>query len=107
MVKAGKPVDDVIEELVPLLDPGDIILDGGNSRFPDTERRTEECAANGFRFLGIGVSGGEEGALLARASCPAATPRPTPRWRIFTAIAAVVDGTPCCVTSARAAPGTS
>jgi 6-phosphogluconate dehydrogenase len=64
MVKAGKPVDAVIEELTPLLDEGDIIIDAGNSHFPDTVRRTEECAANGIRFMGVGVSGGEEGALL-------------------------------------------
>ena len=64
MVKAGAPVDAVIEELSPLLDEGDIIIDAGNSHFPDTKRRTEACAERGLRFMGIGVSGGEEGALL-------------------------------------------
>src|SRR6185437_299951 len=57
MVKAGAPVDAVIEELAPLLDDGDILIDAGNSHFPDTRRRKEECEARGLRFLGIGVSG--------------------------------------------------
>src|SRR3954451_18835833 len=64
MVKAGAPVDGVIEELAPLLDEGDIVIDAGNSRFVDTRRRTSECAERGLRFIGAGVSGGEEGALL-------------------------------------------
>ncbi len=64
MVKAGPPVDGVIEDLTPLLDEGDIIIDAGNSHFADTRRRDEACAERGLRFLGIGVSGGEEGALL-------------------------------------------
>jgi 6-phosphogluconate dehydrogenase len=81
MVKAGKPVDAVIEELTPLLDEGDIIIDAGNSHFPDTVRRTEECAANGIRFMGVGVSGGEEGALLGPSIMPGGDPPPTPRWR--------------------------
>ncbi|MEA2410157.1 MAG: 6-phosphogluconate dehydrogenase, partial [Thermoleophilaceae bacterium] len=63
MVKAGAPVDGVIEDLAPLLDDGDIVIDGGNSRFLDTRRRTEECRERGLRFIGTGVSGGEEGAL--------------------------------------------
>ena len=74
MVKAGKPVDAVIEELTPLLDEGDIIIDAGNSHFPDTVRRTEECAANGIRFMGVGVSGGEEGALLGPSIMPGGDP---------------------------------
>src|SRR3954447_10654103 len=60
MVKAGAPVDGVIEDLEPLLDDGDIVIDGGNSRFVDTRRRTDECREKGLRFIGTGVSGGEE-----------------------------------------------
>src|SRR3954454_16742277 len=70
MVKAGAPVDGVIEDLAPLLDQGDIIIDAGNSHFPDTNRRTKECAERGLRFMGIGVSGGEEGALLGPSIMP-------------------------------------
>ena len=62
MVKAGKPTDAVIDELAPLLEPGDIIVDGGNAHFPDTRRREESCAS-GIHFVGTGISGGEEGAL--------------------------------------------
>jgi 6-phosphogluconate dehydrogenase len=98
MVKAGKPVDAVIEELTPLLDEGDIIIDAGNSHFPDTLRRTAECAANGLRFMGIGVSGGEEGALLGPSIMPGGDPAAYAEVeQVLTSIAAVVDGTPCCV----------
>ncbi|MEN3302141.1 NADP-dependent phosphogluconate dehydrogenase [Pseudonocardia sp.] len=98
MVKAGKPVDGVIEELTPLLDEGDIIIDAGNSHFPDTVRRTAECAANGIRFMGVGVSGGEEGALLGPSIMPGGDPEAYAEVEdVFTSIAAVVDGTPCCV----------
>src|SRR4051794_2372085 len=98
MVKAGKPVDAVIEELTPLLDEGDIIIDASNSHFPDTVRRTEECAANGIRFMGVGVSGGEEGALLGPSIMPGGDPAAYAEVEeIFTSIAAVVDDTPCCV----------
>jgi 6-phosphogluconate dehydrogenase len=98
MVKAGKPVDAVIEELTPLLDQGDIIIDGGNSHFPDTVRRTAECRANGIRFMGVGVSGGEEGALLGPSIMPGGDPEAYAEVEeIFTAISAKVDGTPCCV----------
>lgn len=98
MVKAGKPVDAVISELTPLLDEGDIIIDAGNSHFPDTKRRTEECAANGLRFMGIGVSGGEEGALLGPSIMPGGDPSAYAEVEeVLTSIAAVVDGTPCCV----------
>jgi len=64
MVKAGKPVDDFIEMLIPLLDKGDIIIEGGNSHFPDTIRRTAYVESKGLLYIGTGVSGGEEGALL-------------------------------------------
>jgi 6-phosphogluconate dehydrogenase len=64
MVKAGAPVDAVIDELAPHLEAGDIVIDAGNSHFADTKRRAEACAERGLRFLGTGVSGGEEGALV-------------------------------------------
>ena len=98
MVKAGKPVDGVIAELTPLLDEGDIIIDAGNSHFPDTRRRTAECAERGVRFMGVGVSGGEEGALLGPSIMPGGDPGAYAEVEeILTSIAAVVDGTPCCV----------
>jgi 6-phosphogluconate dehydrogenase len=98
MVKAGRPVDAVIEELTPLLDEGDIIIDAGNSHFPDTLRRTKACAAKGLRFMGVGVSGGEEGALNGPSIMPGGDPAAYAEVEeILTSIAAVVDGTPCCV----------
>ncbi|HXV92276.1 MAG TPA: NADP-dependent phosphogluconate dehydrogenase [Pseudonocardia sp.] len=98
MVKAGAPVDAVIAELAPLLDAGDIVIDAGNSHFADTKRRTEECAARGLRFMGIGVSGGEEGALLGPSIMPGGDPAAYAEVEeVLTSIAAQVDGTPCCV----------
>src|SRR5437867_10748386 len=70
MVKAGAPVDAVINQLAPLLEKGDIIIDGGNSLFTDTQRREKELAARGSHFVGMGVSGGEEGALKGRSRMP-------------------------------------
>jgi 6-phosphogluconate dehydrogenase len=97
MVKAGKPVDDVIAELVPHLDPGDILIDGGNSLFSDTQRRTRDLEAKGFRYLGVGVSGGEEGALHGPSIMPGGTEEAYAIVKpILTRIAAQVDGTPCC-----------
>ena len=98
MVKAGKPVDDSIAQLEPLLSPGDIIIDGGNSFFEDTIRRTFDLEAKGFLFVGTGVSGGEEGALLGPSIMPGGSPK---AWEyvkpIFQGIAAkVADGSPCC-----------
>jgi 6-phosphogluconate dehydrogenase len=97
MVKAGKPVDDVITEILPLLSPGDILIDGGNSYFADTRRRTKEIEAKGFRYIGTGVSGGEEGALLGPSIMPGGTQE---AYRliepVFTQIAAQVDGQACC-----------
>jgi 6-phosphogluconate dehydrogenase len=97
MVKAGKPVDDVIAELLPHLDPGDILIDGGNSYFADTRRRTQDIEAKGFRYIGTGVSGGEEGALLGPSIMPGGTEE---AYRliepVLTQIAAQVDGQPCC-----------
>jgi 6-phosphogluconate dehydrogenase len=97
MVKAGAPVDGVIEELVPLLDQGDIVIDAGNSHFADTRRRTAAAAEHGLRFMGIGVSGGEEGALLGPSIMPGG-PREAYAEveEVLTTIAAQVDGTPCC-----------
>lgn len=100
MVKAGKPVDVVIDGLLPLLEPGDLIMDGGNSHFPDTERRSVELTAKGFNFMGVGVSGGEEGALWGPSIMPGG-PRAT--WAMvqpmLEAISAKAtdDGKPCVV----------
>jgi 6-phosphogluconate dehydrogenase len=98
MVKAGAPVDQVIDELVPLLEPGDILIDGGNSHFPDSTRRTRDLKAKGILFIGTGVSGGEEGALKGPSIMPGGNPEAWPHVKpIFQAIAAkVADGTPCC-----------
>lgn len=96
MVKAGPPVDAVIRELAPLLAPGDLIVDGGNSFFLDTERRANELAAQGLLFLGTGVSGGEEGALWGPSIMPGGQPEAYALVEdIFRAIAAKVDGEPC------------
>ena len=70
MIKAGSPVDSVIESLIPLLDKGDILVDGGNSHFPDTRRRCEYLESKGLLYLGMGVSGGEEGALKGPSLMP-------------------------------------
>ncbi len=78
MVKAGKPVDEFIEALVPLLDKGDIIIDGGNSHFPDTIRRTKALEEKGLLFIGTGVSGGEEGALKGPSIMPGGSPKAWP-----------------------------
>ena len=98
MVKAGKPVDDFIELLIPHLDPGDIVIDGGNSHFPDTIRRTKYLQEKGFLFIGTGVSGGEEGALKGPSIMPGGSAEAWPQVKpIFQAIAAKVDdGSPCC-----------
>jgi len=97
MVKAGAPVDGVIADLAPLLDKDDIIIDAGNSHFQDTRRREQECAEKGLRFIGTGVSGGEEGALNGPSIMPGG-PRTAYAEveEIFTTIAAQVDGEPCC-----------
>jgi 6-phosphogluconate dehydrogenase len=98
MVKAGKPVDDFIDQLIPLLSPGDIIIDGGNSHFPDTNRRTKYVESKGLLYIGTGVSGGEEGALLGPSIMPGGSAKAWPAVKpIFQAISAKVDnGTPCC-----------
>lgn len=98
MVKAGKPVDDFIDLVIPYLENGDIIIDGGNSHFPDTTRRTKYVESKGLLYIGTGVSGGEEGALLGPSIMPGGSPQAWPHVKpIFQAIAAKVsDGTPCC-----------
>jgi 6-phosphogluconate dehydrogenase len=97
MVKAGKPVDDVIAQLKPHLSKGDLLIDGGNSHFTDTERRIQELAAEGILFLGTGVSGGEEGALNGPSIMPGGPREGYDRVAdIFTKIAAQVQETPCC-----------
>jgi 6-phosphogluconate dehydrogenase len=97
MVKAGAPVDAVINQLVPLLEPGDVIIDGGNSLWTDTQRREKELKAKGINFVGCGVSGGEEGALKGPSMMPGGS---NEAWAalgpIFQKIAAQVDGEPCC-----------
>jgi 6-phosphogluconate dehydrogenase len=98
LVKAGKPVDDFIDKLIPLLEPGDIIIDGGNSHFPDTIRRTKYVESKGLLFIGTGVSGGEEGALLGPSLMPGGSREAWPYVKdIFQSVAAKVEGgTPCC-----------
>lgn len=98
MVKAGKAVDDFIEQLIPHLDKGDIIIDGGNSHFPDSIRRTKYLEEKGFLFIGTGVSGGEEGALNGPSIMPGGSPKAWEHVKpIFQSIAAKVEGgVPCC-----------
>ncbi len=96
MVKAGPAVDAVIGQLKPLLEPGDLIIDGGNSHFPDTERRSAALEAEGLRYLGVGVSGGEEGALWGPSMMPGGQPEAYELVRpIYEAIAAKAEGEPC------------
>jgi 6-phosphogluconate dehydrogenase len=98
LVKAGKPVDELIEQLVPLLDQGDVLIDGGNSLFTDTMRRTQYVESKGLLYVGSGVSGGEEGALLGPSLMPGGSAAAWDLIRpIFQAIAArTPDGEPCC-----------
>ncbi len=98
MVKAGAAVDALIAQLLPLLDEGDILIDGGNSHYPDTIRRTAEVESRGCLFVGCGVSGGEEGALKGPSMMPGGSPAAWEHVRpIFQSICAKVeDGSPCC-----------
>ena len=97
MVKAGQPVDDFIEKLIPHLEPGDIIIDGGNSNYNDTIRRTAYLESKGFLYIGTGISGGEEGARHGPSIMPGGSPAAWEHVKpIFQAIAAKVDGQPCC-----------
>ena len=98
MVKAGAAVDAFIDKLIPVLEPGDIIIDGGNSHFPDTMRRTAYVESKGLLYIGTGVSGGEEGALNGPSLMPGGSPAAWPYVKdIFQSICAhVEDGSPCC-----------
>lgn len=97
MVRAGKAVDEVINELVPLLEPGDIIIDGGNSHYPDSIRRSRQLEEIGLLFVGTGISGGEEGALKGPSIMPGGSEKAWPLIKpIFQSIAARVEGIPCC-----------
>jgi 6-phosphogluconate dehydrogenase (decarboxylating) len=97
MVKAGPAVDQLIAQLLPLLEPGDILIDGGNSWFQDTQRRVREVEARGLLYIGTGVSGGEEGALLGPSIMPGGSAAAWPHVQpLLQDIAAKVDGAPCC-----------
>ncbi len=98
MIKAGKPVDELIGQLLPLLDNGDILIDGGNAHFPDTIRRVKQVEEQGKLFIGTGISGGEEGALLGPSIMPGGSKAAWPLLKpVLRSIAAKVeDGTPCC-----------
>jgi 6-phosphogluconate dehydrogenase len=98
MVTAGKPIDSVIQALIPHLEPGDIIMDGGNSHYEDTERRYDELKAKGIGYLGIGISGGEVGALKGPSIMPGGDKDVYEKAaHILTKIAAYVENDPCCV----------
>jgi 6-phosphogluconate dehydrogenase len=98
MVKAGAPVDQLIDQLLPYLEPGDILIDGGNSFYEDSTRRTKDLESKGFYFIGTGISGGEEGARNGPSIMPGGSVAAWPHVKaIFQAVAAkVADGTPCC-----------
>lgn len=98
MIRAGSPVDSVIEQLIPLLDEGDILIDGGNSHYPDTIRRTKLVESKGMYYVGTGVSGGEEGALKGPSMMPGGSIEAWPHVKeLFQAICAKTeDGSPCC-----------
>ena len=107
MVQAGQATDAVIEEIAPHLDEGDVLIDGGNANFRDTQRRHANLAEQGVHFLGVGVSGGEEGALNGPSIMPGGDREPYDESvkDIFEAIAADVDGTPCCAYVGRDGAG--
>jgi 6-phosphogluconate dehydrogenase len=97
LVMAGPAVDDFIEKLLPYCDPGDIIIDGGNSHYPDSNRRTKYLKEKGIRFVGTGVSGGEEGARYGPSLMPGGNEEAWPYIKdVFQSIAAKSDGEPCC-----------
>ncbi len=106
MVRAGAPVDEVLAQLTPLLEPGDIVMDGGNSHFADTERRERALTAQGIRFLGVGISGGTKGALLGPSLMPGGSPEAYAAVEgMLTRIAAVSDAGPCCAYMGRGGAG--
>lgn len=97
LVMAGKPVDDFINALMPFVEEGDIIIDGGNSHFPDTNRRTKALKEKGIRFVGTGVSGGEEGARYGPSLMPGGNEEAWPYIKdVFQSVAAKSDGEACC-----------
>src|SRR5206468_11688348 len=98
VVKAGGSVDAMIDAVLPYLEPGDIVIDGGNSHYPDSNRRTRSLGEKGILFIGTGVSGGEEGARKGPSIMPGGRIEAWPHVKeIFQSIAAKVeDGTPCC-----------
>ncbi len=98
MIRAGAPVDETIGKLLPLLSPGDIIIDGGNSHFPDTDRRCKLVEEHGMLYIGTGVSGGAEGAFIGPSMMPGGSPEAWPRVKpiLQDICAKVADGSPCC-----------
>lgn len=98
MIRAGSPVDETIDKLLPLLDPGDILIDGGNSHFPDTQRRCRKVEEAGMLYIGTGVSGGAEGAFIGPSMMPGGSPKAWERVKpiLQDICAKVEDGTPCC-----------
>ncbi|MDD3411557.1 MAG: decarboxylating NADP(+)-dependent phosphogluconate dehydrogenase [Eubacteriales bacterium] len=97
MIRAGAPVDGLIAQLLPHLEPGDVLIDGGNTHYPDTARRMAECGQAGVLYVGMGVSGGEEGALKGPSLMPGGSPAAWPLVKpVLQAICAHVDGQPCC-----------
>ena len=108
MVKAGKPVDEMIDEIMPHLEPGDILVDAGNSLFTDTQRRVKSCEAKSVRFVGMGVSGGEEGALNGPSMMPGGDRAAYDRLAPFLdKMAAQAYGRPCCAYIGPTAPATT
>lgn len=106
LVQAGKPVDDVLNELIPLLDKGDIVIDGGNSHYTDTLRRVQYMQEKGFHFMGMGVSGGEEGARRGPSIMPGGDPEAYPHIRpMLEAVSAKVNGEPCVAHLGKGAAG--
>lgn len=106
MVKAGAPVDSVLDSLLPWLEPGDVVIDGGNTHYPHTHARQDRCGAKGVHFLGMGVSGGEDGARHGPALMPGGSREAYRLVEPFlTAIAAHVDGQPCCAYNGPAGAG--
>lgn len=106
MVQAGPAVDQVIEALLPFLEPGDLVMDGGNSHYADTERRMQALAARGIRFLGVGISGGEKGALLGPSIMPGGSPEAYAMVEgMLTRIAARSEEGPCCAYMGRGGAG--
>lgn len=106
MVRAGAAVDEVLEQLISLLEPGDVVMDGGNSHFADTERRMQALAARGIHFLGVGISGGAKGALLGPSLMPGGPPEAYAEVEgMLTRIAAVSDAGPCCAYMGRGGAG--